>query len=103
MKKVEKGLAVKILDKEYQISCGDDERDDLLQAALHLETKLKEVGAKGKIIGPERAAIMAAINISYELVQAQKSSKDESHNQERLENLQEKVRSAVDKYKQTSL
>ncbi len=103
MKKVDKGLSVLILDKEYQIACGDEERDDLVKAARYLEAKLSDVSKKGKIIGPERAAIMAALNISYELVQANKSSENESQYEERLEKLQSDVRVVVDKYKQTSL
>ncbi len=103
MKRVEKGLSVRILEKEYQIACGEDEREDLIEAARYLEGKLKDVGTKGKIIGPERAAIMAALNISYELVQANKTTQTESEYQERLERLQDDVRMVVDKYKQTSL
>jgi cell division protein ZapA len=103
MKKVEKGLSVRILDKEYQIACSDDEREDLVKAARYLEAKLSDVSNKGKIIGPERAAIMAALNISYELVQANKSTENESQYQDRLEKLQDDVRIVVDKYKQTSL
>ncbi|MFT5259669.1 MAG: cell division protein ZapA, partial [Gammaproteobacteria bacterium] len=101
MKKVEKGLSVRILDKEYQIACSDDEREDLVKAARYLEAKLSDVSNKGKIIGPERAAIMAALNISYELVQANKSTENESQYQDRLEKLQDDVRIVVDKYKQT--
>ncbi|MFT6157409.1 MAG: cell division protein ZapA [Neolewinella sp.] len=103
MKKVEKGLSVRILDKEYQIACSDDEREDLVKAARYLEAKLSDVSNKGKIIGPERAAIMAALNISYELVQANKSTENESQYQDRLEKLQDDVRIVVDKYKQTGL
>lgn len=102
MKKVEKGLSVRILEKEYQIACVDDERDDLAAAAQYLTVKLK-ASSKGKIIGPEKAAIMAALNISYELLQAEKSMQAESEYQQRLEKLQDEVRLVVDKYKQTSL
>ncbi len=103
MKKTNKGLSVRILEKEYQIACTDEERDDLIQAARYLETKLKEIAGKGKIIGSERAAIMAALNISYEMVKSQDIMSQQSSHEKRLEKLQKEVRGVVDKFKQANL
>lgn len=96
-------LTLRILDKTYQIACNENEREDLGKAALYLEKNLIEVNRSGKIIGPERAAIVAALNISYELMQANKSSVNEAAHRQRIEKLQSEVRDIVDKYKQTSL
>ena len=103
MKKTNKGLSVRILEKEYQIACTDEERDDLIQAARYLETKLKEIAGKGKIIGSERAAIMAALNISYEMVKSQDIMSQQSSHEKRLEKMQKEVRGVVDKFKQANL
>ena len=103
MKKTSKGMSIRILEKEYQIACSDDERDDLILAARYLESRLKEIADKGKIIGSERAAIMAALNISYEMVKSQDIMGQNSNHEQRLEKLQQEVRGVVEKFRQSSL
>ena len=103
MKKTNQGLSVRILEKEYQIACSEEERDDLVKAARYLENKLKEIAGKGKIIGSERAAIMAALNISYEMVLSRNSISQQSDHEKRLENLQKEVQGVVEKFRQNSL
>jgi len=60
---------VKILDKEYLVACPDEERDALLQAARHLDSKMREIRASGKVFGTERIAVMAALNITHDLLE----------------------------------
>jgi cell division protein ZapA len=103
MKKTNQGLSVRILEKEYQIACSDEERDDLIKASRYLESKLKEIAGKGKIIGSERAAIMAALNISYEMVKSQDIMGQQSSHEKRLEKLQSEVRGVVEKFRQSSI
>lgn len=103
MKKTNKGLSVRILEKDYQIACSDEECDDLAKAARYLEIKLKEISDKGKIIGSERAAIMAALNISYEMVKSQDILGQQISHEKRLEKLQKEVRGVVDKFRQSSI
>ena len=103
MKKSDKGLTVRILEKDYQIACTEEEREDLIKASRYLEGKLKEIANKGRIIGSERAAIMAALNISYEMVLSKNSLSQQSNHEKRLEKLQEQVRDVVDKYRQVNL
>lgn len=62
-------VEVKILDKEYLVSCPDEARDELLQAARHLDTKMREIRASGKVFGTERIAVMAALNITHDLLE----------------------------------
>lgn len=59
--------SVKILDKEYRISCPSDQELALHRAANYLNEKMKEIKSAGKVIGIERIAVMAALNMSYEL------------------------------------
>ena len=54
-------VEVKILDKEYQ--------EALLRAARHLDSKMREIRAGGKVFGTERIAVMAALNITHELLE----------------------------------
>ncbi|MCW7555846.1 cell division protein ZapA [Endozoicomonas gorgoniicola] len=65
--------SVKILDKEYRISCPREEEASLQRAAHQLHDKMKEIKSGGKVIGLERIAVMAALNMSYELLQLKES------------------------------
>lgn len=71
MKESAEGVAVNILGKEFRVACPAHERDSLLAAAAYLDRKLRETQASGKVIGTERAAIVAALNISHELLELQ--------------------------------
>jgi cell division protein ZapA len=57
-------VTVHILDKEYRILCQDGEQDDLLASARYLDMKMREIRATGKVIGSDRIAVMAALNIA---------------------------------------
>ena len=59
--------SVKILDKEYRITCPPEQELALQRAANYLNEKMKEIKSGGKVIGIERIAVMAALNMSYEL------------------------------------
>jgi cell division protein ZapA len=69
MKEASEGVVINILGKEFMVACPDDERDALIAAAAYLDRKLRDVQASGKVIGTERTAIMAALNISHELLE----------------------------------
>ena len=62
-------VIVKILDKEYQVACPPDEQTGLLEAARYLDQKMRQIRSSGKIIGLERIAVMAALNITHELLE----------------------------------
>jgi cell division protein ZapA len=67
-------VAVKILDKEYQVACPEDQEADLLVSSKYLDKQMRDIRDTGKVIGLERIAVMAALNISYELLQASQQS-----------------------------
>ncbi len=63
----EKGaLTVSLLGREFRVACPEGEERQLLAAAEYLNRKLKEVRDTGKVVGNERIAIMAALNIAHE-------------------------------------
>lgn len=64
--------SVSILGKELVIACPPDEREALQAAAAHLDRRMREIQESGKVIGTERCAVMAALNISNELLRARK-------------------------------
>jgi cell division protein ZapA len=63
-----KTLDVSILDREFRIACPEDERTELLESVAYLDRKMREIREKGKIVTIERIAIMAALNITHELL-----------------------------------
>jgi len=68
MSKATNTLDVKILDRELRIACPEDERAELLDAVAYLDKKMREIHETGKISSVERIALMAALNITHELL-----------------------------------
>jgi cell division protein ZapA len=63
-------VSVNILDKEYQVACPPEQEAELIVSASYLDKQMRSIRESGKVIGLERIAVMAALNISYELLQA---------------------------------
>ena len=63
-----KTINVTIMGREFRVACPDDEREELLQSVSYLDKKMREIRDSGKVIGSERVAIMAALNITHELL-----------------------------------
>ncbi len=63
-------VSVRILEKEYQVSCPASEKSDLLDSAELLNSKMKEIRDSGKVVGTDRIAVMAALNMANELIKA---------------------------------
>lgn len=63
-------VSIQVLGKEYRIGCTDEEREDLIESARYLDQKMRAVKETGKVVGLERIAVMAALNITHELAQA---------------------------------
>ena len=67
-------VTVKILEKEYQVACPQEQEAELVVSAKYLDKQMRSIRDTGKVIGLERIAVMAALNISYELLQASEQS-----------------------------
>lgn len=85
---------VKILDKEYQVACPREERQALQQSAHMLDERMKAIKNTGAVIGLERIAVMAALNLSHELLQA-KTPSGEATSAAELQRLNDKVERAL--------
>ena len=72
-------VTVRLLDKEYQVACPEEERAALLESAEILNRKMREIRDGGKLLGLDRIAVMAALNLSHEMLQGRTatSSADE--------------------------
>ena len=67
-------VTVKILDKEYQVACPEEQEAELVSSAKYLDKQMRNIRDSGRVIGLERIAVMAALNTSYELLQASSQS-----------------------------
>lgn len=79
-------VTVQILGKEYKLSCPPGEREGLLQAARLVDERMKGLKTDG-MIGLERIAVMAALNLGFELLQSRSAAQRGSESSSRLERL----------------
>ena len=63
-----KSLQVTIMGREFRVACPEEEQKGLLEAVDYLNRKMHEIRDNGKVVGLERIAIMAALNIAHELL-----------------------------------
>lgn len=73
-------IKVQILGKEYPVACSPEEQHELLIAARYLDDKMRNIRDTGRVIGTERIAVMAALNIAHELLQEKRESHHSSQN-----------------------
>lgn len=66
-------ISVNILSKEYRIGCEPGEEEALMKAARLLDARMKEIRGSGKVIGTDRIAVMAALNLAHELLNKESS------------------------------
>ncbi len=92
MSKDTKPLRIQILDKEYLVACPEDEREALFASAEFLTEKMREIRDTGKVVGADRIAVMAALNMAHELLQYRNSKDDYQHTiSNRIRALQDKI------------
>ena len=61
-------MTISLLGREFRVGCPEGEEKQLLASVDYLNRKLKEVRDTGKVVGNERIAIMAALNIAHEMM-----------------------------------
>ena len=94
-------VSVRILDKEYQIACPVEDRTALLDSAEMLNSRMKEVRESGKVVGLDRIAVIAALNIANELIAERNEDKIPGEEVSlRIREMRERVEAAVGKGKQ---
>ena len=87
----QESLTIKILEKEYRVACPPAEKDSLIASADMLNKKLNEIKSKGSVIGTERIAVMAALNMSHELLNGRALISEHGELNTRIENLSERI------------
>jgi len=89
-------VSIRILEKEYQVACPASERTELLDSAELLNAKMREIRDSGKVVGLDRIAVMAALNMANEVLKTRaKEDAIESTLGPRLKLLSERVESVL--------
>lgn len=95
MKESRDGVTVTILGKEFIVACPENERAALVAAAGYLDRKMREIQTSGKVMGTERTAIMAALNIAHELLELRERGGMAVDTVQKIKFLQSKIDAAL--------
>jgi cell division protein ZapA len=99
-----KPVTVRILDQDFRIACDPGEEDSLLAASRHLNQKMQELRATGKVIGAERIAIMVALNLTHDLLQLRDTTDKASAGlTQRIRQMRERLETALNDSSQLEL
>jgi cell division protein ZapA len=83
-----KGLQINVMGREFRVACPENEQKGLLEAVDYLNKKMGEIRDNGKVIGLERIAIMAALNIAHELLSTKVGGFDIAELKRRMESME---------------
>ena len=90
-----KTVEVNLLGRSYRVACDDNEREALMQAVAYLDGKMNEIRRAGKVMGAERIAVMAALNVAHELLSVRLGSGfDLGQAKQRISALESKIDAA---------
>lgn len=91
-----KGLDVTIMGREFRVACPENEQQSLLVSVDYLDKKMREIRDTGKVIGIERIAIIAALNITHDLLSSRVPSDfDAGEFRRRIASMQEQIEQAM--------
>jgi cell division protein ZapA len=93
-----KTVEINLLGRTYRVACEDGERDALMQAVSYLDAKMNEIRRGGKVMGAERIAVMAALNVAHELLSMKVGSGfDLGQAKQRISALESQIDAAIAK------
>src|SRR6202012_5104467 len=97
-------VSVRILEKEFFVACPHEERAALLDAAEYLNARMREIRDTGKVVGLDRVAVMAALNLANELLHIRdQKSKTATTPAGRVRAVRERAEAALSRNQQLEL
>ena len=97
-------VSVRILEKEYFVSCPYEERSALLDSAEYLNARMREIRDSGKVVGLDRIAVMVALNLANELLRLKdRDARADNETLNRVRALRERVESTLENGQQLQL
>jgi cell division protein ZapA len=88
-------VTVKILEKEYQVSCAPEEVEELHASARHLDAQMRTIRDSGRVFGVDRIAVMAALNTTHDMLKLKGVASSSSDTGRRIKALAERVGSTL--------
>lgn len=99
-------VKVSIMQREFVVTCTAEERRSVVEAAAYLDKQMRAVSKGARVLGIDRCAIMAGLNISHELLELQQvatetaqlkveTASDNAQLNERMENLHQQIDAVV--------
>lgn len=89
-------VQVKILDKEYQVNCPLSEQEALMKSARYLDENMRKIKGRGNIHGVEKIAVMAALNITHDMLKKNRLINETRHvTAQQIKALEDKIDSAL--------
>ena len=96
-------VTVRILDKEYQVSCQPDEVQALKKSATYVNERMRGFKENSSVLGLDRLAVMVALNIANDFIsETQKVESVQSTQDENLKALSGKLEQALVRFKKTA-
>lgn len=92
---VVKSVDVQIMGRDFTVSCTDEERQGLLDAVNYLDKRMRDIRDSGKVVGVERIAIMAALNLSHEVLNTKSGDIDIGDYKRRINAMQSQIDEAI--------
>ncbi len=92
-------LTIKVLEKEYRVACPPEDKEGLIASATILNEKLMLIKSKGSVISTERIAVMAALNMSHEILNGKELVGEHADLNDRIDNLSERIDNTMRKIK----
>jgi len=89
-------VEVKILDKEYQVNCPPSDQEALMKSARYLDESMRKIKDRGNIHGAEKIAVMAALNITHDMLRKNRLINETRHaTAQEVKGLEEKIDMAI--------
>jgi cell division protein ZapA len=90
-----KSVDIQIMGREFAVSCTDEEYQGLMDAVDYLDKKMRDIRDSGKISGVESVAIMAALNLSHEVLNTKSGDIDIGDYKRRIAVMQNQIDEAI--------
>ncbi|MBL6907929.1 cell division protein ZapA [Luminiphilus sp.] len=88
-------VSIDILDKSYQVACEPEQEQELQQAARDLDDQMRAIRSTGKVIGLERVAIMAALNLSHQVLLLQSGVQLDDSQEDQIKGMTSRIDEAL--------
>ena len=97
MRHSQEGVKITIMGKEYTVACPDEKREDLITAASYLDKNMRDIKKSGTSLGNEILAVMAALNLSHDLLELRNSGGSTEEVEKRIKTMRESIEATLDK------